>query len=1297
MVTIQTMKKTLLSTIIVLSAFAAMAQSVAREWNEVLLQNIRNDFARPTIHARNLFHTSAVMYDAWAAYDETAKPYFLGNSVDGFNIPFEGVPYVENIQEAQEEAISYAAYRLMSTRFNNSPNPPTIFNRLNNKMEELGYDIEFTSTDYVNGPPAALGNYIADQVIQYSLLDGSNQQNDYANLYYEPVNPDLDMAESGNPGILDPNRWQPLGLTQFIDQAGNPVTDSPPFLSPEWGNIVPFSLTDDDMVSYMRDGDTYNVYVDPGAPPYLDPTVQTEMEDNWKWGMVMVAIWSSHLSPDDGVIWDVSPGSIGNVQGFPTSFDDYPSFYKTFEGGDAGEGWDINPHTGEPYTPQYVPRGDYGRILAEFWADGPDSETPPGHWFTIMNYVSDHPEFEKRWQGQGEILSDLEWDIRTYFTLGGSMHDSAIATWSVKGWYDYVRPVSAIRYMAEKGQSSDPMLPNYDPAGFPLIPGHVELIEEGDELAGPGNENVGEIKIYAWRGPDFIENELTDEAGVGWILAGEWWPYQRPSFVTPPFAGYVSGHSTYSRAAAETLTRITGDNFFPGGVGVFDAEQNEFLVFEEGPSINIQLQWATYQDASDQCSLSRIWGGIHPPADDIPGRMIGLQIGNQAFEYAHSFMEPTEPRVITVTPTVEEINDAEDGNSFQLIASYSENMNMTIPPSLSFVPNSPVPSALSITSAGWINETNYVWTFDVTDGNETLDGFAIQIQGAENMEGESQLIYSGSDVFSIDTENPTIAMVTPNVDLINDAAVGMGAYTLTVDFSEPMDMNLDPVVSFPEGLVEGTLTYNPALSGWSSETQHIFTFDVMDSFQFLADQDIEITNATDAAGNEMEMNMATDVISIDTENPIIANIETDTDLLNDASAGLQALVVTITFAEDMNNELMPTLAFDEAYAGSLILNESSSNWLSPAVYTAVYDLVDENIDASSLDLSISNFEDLAGNSGGLSIQEDLTILDTLAPSVASHNTNEAEVSDNEVGTATLFVDIEFSEPMDESAIPSLSWSAGTEVSNSLIFNAGLSAWNGNQIYTAVFDCVDENIEVENIDLVVEEAMDANMNLMEASTLEDVLTIDTRNPEVLLVSANDYLLENNDVGAENFTLLAIFDEPMSTATPFISFPDENPLTNGITPNPDASAWVNENTYSAVFDVNNTIEDLPDIDIQIGNATDVLGNLQENIVFSNYFTIMIDSTVTVAEMFLEQQPLLFPNPVLKGAELQLQTGSLSRQVQLDILNLNGQIVWNEMKTVDASSQLNVGNRQLASGMYILLITHEGNRVPIKFEVK
>ena len=69
----------------------------------------------------------------------------------------------------------------------------------------------------------------------------------------------------------------------------------------------------------------------------------------------------------------------------------------------------------------------------------------------------------------------------------------------------------------------------------------------------------------------------------------------------------------------------------------FTIAANEFLVFEKGPSVDLTLQWATYRDASDQCSLSRIWGGIHPPIDDIPGRKIGEIIGNKVFEKATSY------------------------------------------------------------------------------------------------------------------------------------------------------------------------------------------------------------------------------------------------------------------------------------------------------------------------------------------------------------------------------------------------------------------------------------------------------------------------------------------------------------------------------------------------------------------------------------------------------------------------------------------------------------------------------------
>ncbi len=654
---------------------SVLNHSIARKWSEVLLDAIRNDFARPTVHARNLFHVSAAMYDAWAIFDTNAKTYLLGNTINEFSCPIEQFPKpdaVEDINAAREEAISFAAAKLLNVRFGESPGSETALLSFDEILVQSGYELSNISTDYTNGDAAALGNYIAQCYIDYGLQDGSNEQNGYANKRYKPVNGPLVPAFPGNPNLNDPNRWQPLTLDVFIDQAGNTIPrNTPEFLSPEWGIVSPFALTREHLDIRYRDDFEYWLYHDPGAPPTIDLQGKGPLEDEYKWGFSLVSIWSAHLDPADGVMWDISPANIGNSAPFPTSFTDYEQYYNYIEGGDQSRGYDVNPKTGLPYEPQIVPRADYGRVLAEFWADGPDSETPPGHWFTILNYVNDHPLFEKRFKGDGDIVDELEWDVKAYFALGGAMHDAAISAWGIKGFYDYIRPVSAIRSMADRGQSTDPDLPSYHEDGIPLVPGYIELVEVGDPLAGAGGENVGKIKLFAWRGPDFIQNPDTFIAGVDWILAENWWPYQRPSFVTPPFAGYISGHSTYSRAAAEVMTLLTGDEYFPGGLGEFHAPKNEFLVFEDGPSVDITLQWATYRDASDQTSLSRIWGGIHPPADDIPGRIIGEQIGIEAFAFAEEHFTGSVEKVDGLQEEMDQIrffpNPVQDGSGINIV------------------------------------------------------------------------------------------------------------------------------------------------------------------------------------------------------------------------------------------------------------------------------------------------------------------------------------------------------------------------------------------------------------------------------------------------------------------------------------------------------------------------------------------------------------------------------------------------------------------------------------------------------
>lgn len=624
---------------------AQQQHSVARLWNEQLLEAIRNDFARPVVHARNLYHISAAMYDAWALVNEQGNTCLMATEQEGFPLAIEfwNLPDYPDATAATEEALSFAAYRLLLHRYALAPGFDGIEARADALMDSLGYDRNRVSLDYKAGQPAALGNYIADRIIAFGFQDGSNESNNYANRSYpDPVNPPLQFASAFSIfGHAEPSRWSSLQFPgTVIDQSGNVLGNAIlPFLGAEWGEVTPFSLRAEDRTPHdpARHYGQAPVYHDPGAPPVFrfGDFEQTQL-DQFRWGFEMVLKWSAHLDPTDGVMWDISPGALGNFQGdYPTDFADYPNFYRARAGGTFGaDGHAVNPVTGQPYAPNVVPRGDYTRVLAEFWADGPESETPPGHWFVIMNEVMDHPQFVRRFAGQGPELSPLEYDVKAYLTLGGAMHDAAITAWSIKGAYDYVRPISAIRNMARNGQSSDPELPFYSPYGFQLDTGFIEELRNPEELE--NNPVLARTKVKAWIGPDAIEDPTTDVAGVGWINPMLWMPYQRGTFVTPNFAGYVSGHSTFSAAAASVLEGLTGSPYFPGGMAEYVAKADEFLVFEKGPSVDVRLQWATYRDASDQTSLSRIWGGIHPPADDIPGRIAGIALGEEAFRHAET-------------------------------------------------------------------------------------------------------------------------------------------------------------------------------------------------------------------------------------------------------------------------------------------------------------------------------------------------------------------------------------------------------------------------------------------------------------------------------------------------------------------------------------------------------------------------------------------------------------------------------------------------------------------------------------
>src|SRR3972149_2478167 len=195
--------------------------TAARLWNEHLLHAISIDTARPTVHARNLFSLSTAMFDTWAAYDPTAAQTMHHEKVLGGG----------DVTAARNEAISYAAYNVILHRFVTGPagvGPGKNETQLNirSQMIDLGYNPDFTST--IGDSPAALGNRIAQSVVNHGLADGANETGNYASPagMFVPVNPPLTFE---NPGTVmnDPNRWQPLPfLGKRIDQFGRALHEA---------------------------------------------------------------------------------------------------------------------------------------------------------------------------------------------------------------------------------------------------------------------------------------------------------------------------------------------------------------------------------------------------------------------------------------------------------------------------------------------------------------------------------------------------------------------------------------------------------------------------------------------------------------------------------------------------------------------------------------------------------------------------------------------------------------------------------------------------------------------------------------------------------------------------------------------------------------------------------------------------------------------------------------------------------------------------------------------------------------
>jgi PAP2 superfamily len=87
-----------------------------------------------------------------------------------------------------------------------------------------------------------------------------------------------------------------------------------------------------------------------------------------------------------------------------------------------------------------------------------------------------------------------------------------------------------------------------------------------------------------------------------------------PLLQTPPFPEYSSGHSTITASAATVLTKLYGENF-------------AFLDTSDLRYIGMKRNFTSFKQAAEECSISRVYGGIHYRLTVDRSAILGQKIG----------------------------------------------------------------------------------------------------------------------------------------------------------------------------------------------------------------------------------------------------------------------------------------------------------------------------------------------------------------------------------------------------------------------------------------------------------------------------------------------------------------------------------------------------------------------------------------------------------------------------------------------------------------------------------------------
>ncbi len=563
--------------LISMTATAASA-SVVSEWNAAALQEVRKSTALrngPPIVARALAIVHTCIYDAWAAYDAVAIGTRLGDSLRQ--------PPAERTAANTEKAISFAAYRCLRNLYPDAASAARLDAVLRNDPVDphgapctpigpgcerprsgIGYTPDLLTM--TPSSPVGVGNTAAQAVIDFRANDGANQYGDDSCTPLDPA-ASSKVCPSVPIEIFTPVVCTGPAPGQLVDA---PLEVTPlPCVHPSGSGKRPYA-------DYNAPAAGYTSYVprnplmgfcnpiEPVCPrpdayiPAGAPYPNIIDVDHWQPLIFSSGSKQTFIGP---YFTRVTPFALRSSDQFDHLRHLEPNILRS-----PG----AYKRAADEVLAASAGLDDDQKLVVEYWADGPESELPPGHWGLFAQFVS-----RRDGNSAGE-------DAKMFFAMHNASMDAGIVAWHLKRKFDGVRPITAIRHLYE-GK-----------------------------------------KVAAYGGPGRPVEEIDGE---------KWMPYNPGTNLTPPFPGYISGHSAFSAASAEVLKRFTGNDHF-GFTTLIPAFTFNRVETPGIPVVDSIIEYGTFSDAANAAALSRLLGGIHFSEDNVTGLKLGRLIGREAWEKA---------------------------------------------------------------------------------------------------------------------------------------------------------------------------------------------------------------------------------------------------------------------------------------------------------------------------------------------------------------------------------------------------------------------------------------------------------------------------------------------------------------------------------------------------------------------------------------------------------------------------------------------------------------------------------------